>query len=701
MRPNLIGLYRAGKAALPALALALFTFAASLAAAPHPAAAQEAPKVHALTFLDQPKYGPDFPHLDYVDPNAPKGGSVTYAVTGQGDGASFDNFNPFTVRGSAATMPGLYETLTTSPDDDSQSAYGLIAESMEVAPDKTWIIFNLRHEARWQDGRPITADDVVFSFDILKTKGPPLYRYYYGDVTKAEALNPHRVKFTFVDGKNRELPIIMGQLTVLPKHFWQGRDFEAPLSEPPLGSGPYKVQSYSMGRSITMQRVPDYWGQNLPINIGRNNFDTMRYDYYRDPTIAFQAFKAGAIDLRVENISKNWATGYDIPAVKSGLIKREELPNANPFGFQGFAFNTRRAIFADRRVREAIIYAFDFEWSNKTLFYNRYIRNRSYFDNSELAATGLPSPEELKVLEPFRGKIPDEVFTQEYDPPKTDGSGDARANLDKAAKLLDAAGWTIVNGKRQRDGQQLKFEILLNGPSFERVALPFSQNLKRIGIDVSIRTVDTAQYDNRTKNYDFDMVVVRTGQSLSPGNEQRDMWGSKSADQPDGNNLMGVRDPVVDALVEQLIKAPTHHDLVVQTRALDRVLQWGYYMVPHWIAKTTLLATWDKFGRPAKLPDPPYGIGEDSWWIDDAKLANLKRNGAASDQASQNQSGQTQDAPAASAPAAASQNAPQPAQTTAAPAATTPPADRGQTPIYGVLIGVIVGFVLGRIGRRK
>lgn len=670
-------------------------FLTSLAPALH---AEDAVTTHALTLADQPKYGPDFKHLDYVNPDAPKGGSETLSIVGQGDGASFDNFNPFTIRGTAAAMPGLYESLTATPDDDALAGYGLIAASMELAKDRSWIIFNLRPEARWHDGQPITADDVVFSFNILKEKGPPSFRFYYHDVAKVEALDPHRVKFTLSDVHNRELPVIIGQLTVLPKHFWESRNIEDPLMQPPPGSGPYKVASYDMGRSITMQRVPDYWGKDLPINIGRYNIDTIRYDYYRDPTIAFQAFKAGAYDRRNENISKNWATGYDIPAVKNGQIKREELPDANPYGFQGFAFNLRRAIFADRRVRLAITYAFDFEWSNKTLFYNRYSRDRSYFDNSTLAATGLPSPEELKILEPYRGKVPDEVFTQEYQPPKTDGSGDARANLDQAAKLLDEAGWPIVDGKRQRDGQVLQFEILLNGPSFEKVSLPFAQNLKRIGIDVAIRKVDTAQYDSRTKSYDFDMVVIRVGQSLSPGNELRDYFSSKSADQPDGTNLYGIKDPVVDALVDQVITAPTYHDVVIRTRALDRVLQWGYYMVPHWVAKTTLLATWDKFGRPAKLPDPAYGLGEESWWIDPVKVANLQRNASA-----------MPDAPAATNTVPTPNSTPPQAPPTpstsptpaAAPAAAAPSPDRGQTPIYGALLGVILGFILGRIGRKK
>lgn len=695
------------RSTVKAWAAALLTaalFLIGLAPASH---AEDGIKTHALTLADQPKYGPDFQHLDYVNPDAPKGGSETLSVVGQGDGASFDNFNPFTIRGTAAVMPGLYESLTATPADDTLTGYGLIAASMEMAKDRSWIIFNLRPEARWHDGQPITAEDVVFSFNILKEKGPPSFRFYYHDVAKVEVLDPHRVKFTLADPTNRELPTIVGQLTVLPKHFWQNRNIEDPLMQPPLGSGPYKVGSYDMGRSITMQRVPDYWGKDLPINIGRDNIDTIRYDYYRDPTIAFQAFKAGAYDLRNENISKNWATGYDIPAVKNGQIKREELPDADPYGFQGFAFNLRRPIFADRRVRLAITYAFDFEWSNKTLFYNRYSRNRSYFDNSTLAATGLPSPEELKILEPYRGKIPDEVFTQEYQPPKTDGSGDARANLDQAAKLLDAAGWPIVNGKRQRDGETLQFEILLNGPSFERVSLPFAQNLKRIGIDATIRKVDTAQYDSRTKNYDFDMVVMRVGQSLSPGNEQRDYWTSKSADQPDGQNWFGIKDPVVDALVDQVITAPTYHDVVIRTRALDRVLQWGYYMVPHWVAKTTLLAYWDKFGRPAKLPDPAYGLGQDSWWIDPVKLANLQRNISVAPDAAASQTATGQaTAPAAGTPpgaAAPEQSAPPPSTPMASSPANgaQPSQDRGQTPVYGALLGVILGFVLGRIGRKK
>jgi len=641
--------------------------------------------VHATTLMDAPKYGPDFKHLDYVNPDAPKGGSVTYAAIG-----SFDNFNPFIIKGNPAGLPGVFETLGEATDDDINTEYGLIAESMDIAKDNTWMIFNLRPQARWHDGQPITADDVVFSFNILVQKGDPHYRYYYADVTKVEALDQHRVKFTFKDGKNRELSNILGQLPVLPKHFWQGRNFEEPLTEPPLGSGPYKLTRVDMGRSFTVERVPDYWGKDLPINIGLYNYDSIRYDYYRDPQVAFQAFKSGAVDFRRENSSKNWATSYDLPQIKNGLMKKEELPDANPFGFQGYGFNLRHPIFSDRRVRQALTLAFDFEWSNRTLFYGLYSRNRSYFDNSELAATGLPSPDELKLLEPLRGKIPDEVFTTEYQPPKTDGSGDARANLDQAAKLLDDAGWKIVDGKRQRDGKELSFEILLDSPTFERISQPYVQNLKRLGVTATIRTVDTAQYENRVRAFDYDMIVVRIGQSLSPGNEQRDFWGSASADEPGGQNQMGIKDPAIDAMIDKIITAQNRHDLVTATHALDRLLQWGFYAVPHFTNRTFWIVSWDKFGRPDKHPDPEYGIGQDAWWIDAAKVTAVEQGkSAAKSAAADPQATSTQPAGSSAQPATGNQGA------------ATPAPGRGQTPIYGAVIGVIIGFALGRVGRRK
>ncbi len=396
------------------------------------ALAQDSIKTHALTLVDKPKYAADFKHLDYVNPDAPKGGTVKYAAQG-----SFDSFNPFIVNGDPAGLGGLYETLTTPVDDDTMSEYGLIAESMEVAKDNSWIIFNLRKEARWHDGQPITADDVVFSFNILKEKGAPNYRFYYANVEKAETLAPDRVKFTFSTKNNRELPVIMGQLPVLPKHYWEGRKFDEPSLDVPLGSGPYKLKSFEAGRSTTMERVPDYWGRDLPVNIGTDNFDIVRTDYYRDPTVVLEAFKAGSFDLRSENSAKQWATGYESPALKEGRFKMEVIQTDNPQGMQALTMNQRKPVFKDVKLRQAMILAFDFEWSNKTLFFGQYIRTRSFFQNSPMEAKGLPSPEELKILEPLRGKIPDEVFTTEYNPPKSDGSGNNAENLAKAAVLLD------------------------------------------------------------------------------------------------------------------------------------------------------------------------------------------------------------------------------------------------------------------------
>jgi microcin C transport system substrate-binding protein len=580
-----------------------------------PAFAQDSIKTHALTLGDKPKYGPDFKHLDYVNPDAPKGGTVRYAGLG-----SFDSFNPFIVNGDPAGLTGLYETLTTQVDDDTMSEYGLIAASMEVAKDNSWIIFNLRKEARWHDGQPITADDVVFSFNALKEKGAPFYRFYYGNVTKVEALEPLRVKFTFASANNRELPVIMGQLPVLPKHFWEGRKFDEPSLDVPLGSGPYKLKSFEAGRSVTMERVPDYWGKDLPVNIGTDNYETVRTDYYRDPTVVLEAFKAGSFDLRVENSAKQWATAYDSPALRDGRMKKELIADDNPHGMQGFGMNLRRPQLQDPLVRQALTLAFDFEWANKTLFFGQYTRTRSFFQNSPMEAKGLPSPEELKILERFRGKIPDEVFTTEYNPPVSDGSGSNAENLAKAAVLLDQAGWKLENGKRMKDGKALELEFLLQaGDSFERIVQPYAKSLERLGIKLNLRAVDSAQYQKRNEDFDFDMISSLFPQSLSPGNEQRDFWGSAAADLPGSRNELGIKDPVIDQLVEELIATPSRDELILHCRALDRILQWRHYVVPNWHLAAVRIAYWDKFGRPAKLPEPTYGIGLAAWWIDPAK----------------------------------------------------------------------------------
>jgi microcin C transport system substrate-binding protein len=431
--------------------------------------------------------------------------------------------------------------------------------------------------------------------------------------------------------------------------------------------------------------VKDYWGENLPINRGQNNFDTIRYDYYRDSGVALEAFKSGAFDLRLENSAKNWATAYDIPAVKDGRIVKEVLPTKSRNLMQGYLFNLRRPMFADRKVREALQYAFDFEWSNKTLFFGQYERIRSYYGPSELGATGLPSPEELKILEPFKGKIPDEVFTKEYNPPKTDGSGDARANLEIASKILDDDGWKVEDGVRVKDGMKLDFEILLDSETFERITQPFIQNLAQIGVKAHLRTVDPAQYQKRMDQFDYDMTVHLVAQSLSPGNEQRDQWGSKSADTQGGQNLGGIKDPVVDALVERIIAAKDRDDLIYSTRALDRVLQWGFYFIPHWNSNSNRLAYWNKFAHPSVNPE--YGLTLDTWWIDPQKEAALKQKVAAA----------PADQQAAAAPAAT----PAPA---AAPPAATPPADRGSTPIPYIIGGIVLAvlaFALGRRGRKS
>jgi len=577
---------------------------------------------HGLSIHGDLKYGPGFKHFEYANPDAPKGGDVRLPAIG-----TFDNLNPFILKGVAAAGLGqLFDTLTLASSDEPSSEYGLIAESVEVPADRSWVAFTLRPEARFHDGSPITADDVIWTFQTLKSKGHPFYRAYYAQVAKAETQGPRKVKFSFGAGENRELPVIAGQLPVLSKAYWSKRDFEKTTLEPPLGSGPYRVESVDAGRSIVYRRVKNYWGAKLPVRAGQDNFDTIRYDYYRDSTVALEAFKAGQYDFRQENSAKNWATAYTIPAVTQGLIKKEEIPNQVPTGMQAFVFNTRRPIFQDRRVRQALGYAFDFEWANKSLFYGAYTRTRSYFSNSELASSGLPGPEELKVLEPFRGRVTPEVFTKEYQPPVTDGSGDIRANLREALALLKEAGWVVQGGKlaNARTGEPMQFEILLDDPNFERITLPFVKNLERLGVTARVRTVDSAQYQKRVESFDFDMVVGGWGQSLSPGNEQTDFWNSERAGIAGSRNLAGVHDPVVDKLVELVISAPDRQNLVARTRALDRVLLWGFYGIPHFHIRTFRVAYWDKFDRPRV--SPRYALGFDTWWVDAKKEAALLRH---------------------------------------------------------------------------
>jgi microcin C transport system substrate-binding protein len=590
-----------------------------------PAAAKPA---HGIAMHGDLKYPADFKHFDYVNPEAPKGGSLRMSAPG-----TFDTLNGFTLKGVAAAGIGLmYDTLMTNSDDEAFSQYCLLCETVEVPADRSWVIFNLRPEARFQDGVPITADDVVFTFDTIRSKGHPQLRFYYSSIAKVEKLGERRVKFTFKPGENRELPLIIGQQPILPKHYWEKRDFERATVEPPVGSGPYKIDSFEPGRDIVYRRDPNYWGRNLPVNVGRFNFDTIRYDYYRDPSVEFEAFKAGQYDFRPENTARNWAIGYDFPAVRRGEVKKEELENHRPMGMQGYVYNTRRPLFADPRVRRALAYAFDFEWTNKRLFYGAYTRSESYFSNSELAATGLPKGEELALLEKHRAELPPEVFTTPYFAPKTDGSGMARDNLLTALHMLEDAGWKV----RPEDGVMLdttgtpvSFEILLNNPAFERITGPFVRNLKRLGIDARIRTVDTAQYKNRLDEWDFDLTVTAWGQSASPGNEQRDFWSSQSADTHGSRNLAGIKTSVIDELIELIIAAPDRDSLVERTRALDRVLLWGHYVIPHWHTRVDRVAYWNKFKHPDVIPDAGYQI--DTWWVDPGRetvVAEAKEHAA-------------------------------------------------------------------------
>ena len=589
-----------------------------LLAVPAARAADTAGPAHGIAMHGDLKYGPGFTHFDCVNPDAPKGGELRLYALG-----TFDSFNPFIIKGNPDDGSGrIYDTLLTSSADEPFSEYGLLAESVETPPDRSWVTFRLRKEARWHDGQPVTADDVLWSYETLRSKGQPFYRAYYANVDKAEKLDERTVKFTFKPGENRELPLIMGQLTVLPKHYWASREFDATTLDPPLGSGPYRIGTFEAGRWSSYERVPDYWGKDLAVNRGRHNFDRVRYDYYQNMTVAQEALKAGAYDLRVEASSKDWATAYDAPAVRDGRLVKGEFPHARPAGMQGYAFNMRRPLFQDRRVRQAIGYALDFEWANRALFYGQYTRSRSYFGNSELAANGIPQGAELAVLEPLRDKLPPEVFAQEYQPPVTDGSGNMRENLRQAYDLLKAAGWTVDPKTKKlvnAQGQPFEFEILLIDPAYERITLPFAKNLERLGVTARVRTVDTAQYKKRVDDFDFDMVIWAWPQTLSPGNEQRSYWSSAYADQPGNPNVVGLKDPVIDALVEQVIAAPDRANLVARVHALDRALQWGFYVVPNWYIGYDRIAYWDKFGRPEVIP--AQGVQLDAWWYDPAKAA--------------------------------------------------------------------------------
>ncbi len=579
---------------------------------------------YAISLHGEPKYPADFKHLDFVNPDAPKGGTLKLHATG-----TFDSLNPFIVKGVPAAglnylRSGLfYESLMQNSWDEPFSLYGVIAQSITVPEDKSWAKFRIRDEARWSDGQPIVAQDVIWTFRTLVEKGQPFFKAYWNDVESVEEIDNKTVIFKFAVHGNAELPLIVAELPVLPKHYWNDgkHDFEETSMEIPVNSGPYKIGKVVAGRSIEYVRNPDWWGEDLSFFRGMNNFDRIVYDYYRDENVAHEAFLAHDYDVKIENTAKIWYEGYNVSSDKSGHLVKEVIRNSRPAGMQAFIFNIRRPVFRDKNVREALGYALDFEWSNKQFAYGDYVRTNSFFENSELSSCcKLPSEEELKILEPLRGQIPDEVFTKSYRAPVSDGSGNIRKNLRAGIKLLEKAGYTHlgkdgVRYKILKDGsmQRLDFEILHYSAIFERWVLPFVKNLKRMGVKARFRVVDMAQFQSRTNSFDYDMLIGGFGQSESPGNEQREFWGSDKADIHGSRNLIGVKDPVIDKLVNGIIHASSRDDLVVRTRALDRVLLWNHYVIPMWHYPKWRIAYWDNIKRPEKLSGISPLIAQ-TWW---------------------------------------------------------------------------------------
>lgn len=604
------------------LTLSLFVLSIPASAPLHAEGFDELPH-YAIALHGEPKYPENFTHVDFVNPDAPKGGTLRLSTIG-----TFDSLNPFIIKGTPADginylRSGLiYESLMQNAWDEPFTLYGVIAKSITVAKDKSWVRFALRPEAKWQDGKPITADDVKWTFETLTQKGQPFFKAYWNDVKEVIVEDEKTVRFVFNVSGNSELPLIIAEMSVLPKHYWTDgkHNFDQSSLEIPLGSGPYKIGKVEAGRSISFVRDPNWWGKDLAFFKGMNNFDNVTYEYYRDTNVAHESFLAGNYDIKLETTALTWQTGYNAPAVKDGRIKKEEIHNDTPAGMQGFIFNIRRPLFADPKVREALAYAFDFEWSNKQFAYSAYTRTNSYFDNSELASTGTPDAAELKILEAYRGKIPDQVFTEEYNPPKTDGSGNNRENIKRAIALLEEAGFTTlgkdgIRTKTNADGsiQKLQFEIIDGSPVFERWVMPFLKNLQRIGAKATFRPIDPAQYQNRMNSFDFDMTIGSFGQSASPGNEQREYWGSDRAEAQGSRNYIGIKNPVIDDLVTQIIHADSREDLVTKTRALDRILLWNHYVIPMWHYPYWRVAYWNTLQRPENLSGTSPLITS-TWW---------------------------------------------------------------------------------------
>lgn len=588
----------------------------------------ELPWRHALSLFGDIKYPADFKRFDYVNPDAPKGGVARQIAIG-----TFDNFNLAVagIKGSLAPAAALiYETLMTRSQDEVATEYGELAESAQHPDDFSWVTYRLRKEARWHDGKPVTPEDVIFSLESLK-KLSPMYASYYRHVAKVEKSGERDVKFTFDAPGNRELPTIVGELIVLPKHWWEGtdpqgrkRDISATTLEPPLGSGPYKIKEFVAGRSIKLERVKDYWGANVPSQIGTNNFDELRFEFFRDNLVALEAFKADQADWIAENSAKQWATAYDFPAVAEKRVIKEEFPINDSGRMQAFAFNIRRDQFRDPRLRRAFNYAFDFEEMNKQLFYGQYKRINSYFEGTELASSGLPEGQELAILQAVKDQVPPEVFTTAYQNPVGGTPEAVRANLREAAKLLKEAGFEVRDHKLvDSTGKPLSVEILVQDPSSERIALFYKPSLERIGVGASVRVVDDAQYQNRLRSFDFDIIIDQWGESLSPGNEQREFWGSQAADMPGSRNTIGIKNPAVDALIEKVIYAKDRSELVAATHALDRVLLWNFYLVPQFTYGFSRYARWDRFSHAEPLPKYGRSGLPALWWYDAEKAARI------------------------------------------------------------------------------
>lgn len=576
-----------------------------------------AEEVHGIAMHGKPKYESNFTNLDYVNPNAPKGGVVKFGSYG-----SFDNLNRVAFKGSKAAGLGyVNDTLMRRVWDEAFTMYGLIAEYVEMPEDRSSITFYLNPKATFHDGSPITRDDVLFSLETFQTKGTPNQKKTYGKVISTEMIGDNGIKMTFVDNEDKELPLIVaGFLPIIPKKFYSNIDVTKTFLDIPLGSGPYAIDNVDPGRQITYTRVENYWAKDLPVNKGLYNFDKIIYDYYKDSNVLVEAFKVNEYDFRREYNVKRWLSEYNFKAVQSGEVVLEEMNNDRPVGMNGLVLNTRKEIFNNRKVRLALSYAYDHEWINKTIYQNAYVRTDSYFDNSPLASSGLPSEQELELLNPWKDQLPKEIFTENFVPPSTDGSGNDRTNLLKAKNILEQEGWIIENGKLTKNGEEFTFEFLIVSPSDEKIALAYQSNLKKLGITMEVRTVDSSQYQARLLNYDFDMIKRYWGVSLSPGNEQQFYWGSEVGKKDGSRNYAGIDSPVVDALIKNLINATDREELTTAIHALDRVLLWGHYVVPLYHSNKDRIAYWNFFEYPDKIP--LYGIVIESWWLNKDKQIN-------------------------------------------------------------------------------